>query len=154
MSAPATRAPQPAAGHAPTNGAHHASTHSAEKTANKVAPQRMPDSEFDAVPDRLKQELGRLINAPSEEIVLGNSTSYGIHLLANGIPWNDGDEILLVEGDFPATILPWLGLTGRGVTARFVKPSGSVLHPEEIEARFTQKTRLFCAGRRRQPHPR
>ena len=112
----------------------------------KIAPQRMPDSEFDAVPDRLKQELGRLINAPSEEIVLGNSTSYGIHLLANGIPWNDGDEILLVEGDFPATILPWLGLTGRGVTARFIKPSASVLHPGEIETQFTQKTRLFCAS--------
>jgi len=112
----------------------------------KVAPHRMSDSEFDAVPDCLKQELGRLIGAPAEEVVLGNSTSYGMHLLANGIPWNDGDEVLLIEGDFPATILPWLGLAERGVAARFVRPSDSVLHPEEIEAHLTPRIRVFCVS--------
>ncbi len=112
----------------------------------KIAPHRMPDSEFDAVPDRLQQVLGRLINAPPDEVVLGNSTSYGIHLLANGIPWNAGDEVLLVEGDFPATILPWLGLAGRGVRTRFVRPAGLVPLPEEVEGHLTPKTRVFCAG--------
>jgi cysteine desulfurase/selenocysteine lyase len=84
----------------------------------KVAPHRIADDAFNSVPQRLKKALGQLINAPAEDMVLGNSTSYGLHLLANGIPWQAGDEVLVVEGDFPANILPWLGLRKRGVIVR------------------------------------
>jgi len=112
----------------------------------KVAPHRMPDRHFEEVPDRLKRVLGSLIGAPSDEIVLGNSTSYGIHLLANGIPWKAGDRVLLVNGDFPATILPWLGLAERGVQVDFVQPSGLVPTADEVEERLTARTRVFCAG--------
>jgi cysteine desulfurase/selenocysteine lyase len=112
----------------------------------KVSPYEMPDSEFADAPDRLKRASGRLINAPAEEIVLGNSTSYGIHLLANGIPWNDGDRVLLVESGFPASILPWLGLAKRGARVEFVRPPGVVAWAEEVEARLTPRTRLFCAS--------
>src|SRR5687768_15587856 len=75
--------------------------------AEKAAPHRIPDESFDEVPARLRETLGKLVGRPRDEVVLGNSTSYGIHLLANGIPWRKGDEILLVHGDFPANILPW-----------------------------------------------
>ena len=53
-----------------------------------------------------------------EQIVLGNSTSYGLHLVANGLPWRDGDEVLVIEGDYPATILPWQRLTARCARTR------------------------------------
>ena len=74
----------------------------------KVMPARLDDERFHSVPARLKQAIGRLIDAPPDQVILGNSTSYGLHLLANGMPWEKGDEILLMEGDFPASILPWL----------------------------------------------
>src|SRR5262245_5235686 len=68
----------------------------------KVAPHRLTTDRFSAVPQRLKQAIGKLINASPEEIILGNSASYGLHLLANGIRWRAGDEVLLVKGDFPS----------------------------------------------------
>jgi selenocysteine lyase/cysteine desulfurase len=61
----------------------------------------------------LRRALGRLLGVPAEEVILGNSASYGLHLLANGLPWRDGDEILLVRGDFPSVLLPWLTLESR-----------------------------------------
>ena len=51
---------------------------------------------------------------PADQVILGNSTSYGLHLLVQGIPWREGDEVLLVDGDFPATVVPWLPLAERG----------------------------------------
>ena len=64
----------------------------------KVSPQHLADSRiFSSVPGRLRESLGRLINATSEDIILANSASYGLHLLANGIEWSSGDEILLVR---------------------------------------------------------
>jgi selenocysteine lyase/cysteine desulfurase len=69
-----------------------------EAIAWKAAPQHLTSERFIEIPLRLKQALGRLINAPAEEIILANSNSYGIHLLANGLPWRTGDEVLLVKG--------------------------------------------------------
>ena len=110
----------------------------------KVAPHRIADDAFNSVPQRLKKALGQLVNAPAEDIILGNSTSYGLHLLANGIPWRQGDEVLLVEGDFPANILPWLGLRKTGIVVRLIQPRNALLQASELQENFNERTRLFC----------
>src|SRR5678816_773695 len=52
----------------------------------KVAPYELTSERFAGVPARLRNALARLVRATMDEIVLGNSASYGLHLLANGIP--------------------------------------------------------------------
>ena len=110
----------------------------------KINPFELTTERFSGVPVGLKRALGNLIGAPPEEIILGNSASYGIHLLANGIPWRVGDEVLLVRGDFPSVTLPWLGLADRGVQVRFIEPAGPVVEPEEVRQHIRPATRLFC----------
>ncbi|HET9559884.1 MAG TPA: aminotransferase class V-fold PLP-dependent enzyme, partial [Actinomycetota bacterium] len=90
--------------------------------ADKAAPHRMGNEAFAEVPRRLKDALGRLAGVPAEEVILGNSTTYGLQLLVQGVDWRDGDEVLLVDGDFPATIVPWLPLAERGVRVRLLRP--------------------------------
>ena len=72
----------------------------------RQTPHHLPEGIFLELPRRLKQALGRLIGAIPEEIILANSTSYGLHLIANGFPWKAGDEVILVKGDFPASRFP------------------------------------------------
>ncbi len=115
-----------------------------EAIAWKRAPWNMTTERFSMIPQRLRQALGELIGAPAEEIILGNSASYGLHLLANGIPWQAGDEILLMQGDFPSDILPWLALEQRGVRVRLIRPERRVLQPEELLSNITSSTRLLC----------
>jgi selenocysteine lyase/cysteine desulfurase len=115
-----------------------------EAVAWKAAPWEMTTERFSGVPRRLKQAIGRLINAPAEEIILANSASYGLHLIANGFQWKAGDEVLVMRGDFPSDILPWLGLEPRGVTVRQLTPGDRVLDPEEVEAAIGPRTRLLC----------
>jgi len=98
----------------------------------KTAPARIPDSLFAEVPERLRATLARLIRARPEEIALANSTSYGFNLLAQGLPWRDGDEILCIAGDFPATVVPWLPLERRGVRIRLLKARGARVEPEQL----------------------
>ena len=112
----------------------------------KISPGRLNDEAFYEIPQKLKRALGQLINVPPEEIILGNSTSYGIHLLANGIPWKPGDEVLLVNGDFPANILPWRALEKRGVVVRFIHPQRAVPEAGEISSSLSPATRLFCTS--------
>jgi len=115
-----------------------------EAIAWKISPHELTAERFSGVPSRLKRALGKLIGVPADEVVLGNSASYGLHLVANGMPWQSGDQVLLVEGDFPSDILPWLALERRGVQVRRVQARRHVLEPDELETHLTPATRLFC----------
>ena len=110
----------------------------------KSKPYLLTIPKFLAAQKDLKESIGRLINVSSQDVILGNSASHGLHILADGIPWKKGDEVLLMENDFPADILPWLALDKKGVRVRQLKPRGRVLEPDELEENITARTRLVC----------
>src|SRR5438270_2810972 len=112
----------------------------------KASPNLISDDSFFSVPRRLREALANLIGASPEDIILGNSATYGLDLLANGIRWSAGDEVLLVDGDFPADIFPWLVLKARGVSVRFIKPASGVVTAEELRGKMSPRTRLFCTS--------
>jgi selenocysteine lyase/cysteine desulfurase len=110
----------------------------------KAAPHRLADEEFTALPERLRGLLAQLVGAGPDQIVLGNSTSHGLHLIANGLDWADGDEVLTIAGDYPATVLPWQRLTSAGLTVRALRPIGDVLTADELAAAIGPRTRLLA----------
>lgn len=122
-----------------------AASAAAEAVSWKVSPHELTTERFEDVPRRLRAALGRLVNAPPEQIVLANSASYGLHLVANGLPWEPGDEVLVIANDFPSDIFPWLTLEQRfGVVVRRLRPSGAVVTADELDAAITPRTKLFC----------
>jgi len=122
-----------------------AALEAAEKAIRlNVAPYRLPETIFAEVPQNLKALLGKLIGTRPEDIILGNSASYGIHLWANGIPLKKGDEVLLVKGDFPASILPWLYLRKKGIKVQEISPKGPVLQVDDIKDVINSKTRILA----------
>ena len=134
------------------NSAHQGAMPRAAAEAARIAveqksrPALIRNEDFFVVPARLRTALGRLVSANPDDIVLANSATYGLDLLTNGIPWRTGDEVLLVEGDYPANVYPWTILRRQGVTMRFVRPSTPAIQPEELAAAISPRTRLFCAS--------
>lgn len=120
----------------------------AEATRDAIAwkqqPWHLTTERFSGVPQRLRRAVAAVIGAPAEQVILGNSASYGLHLLANGLPWQDGDEVLVMQGDFPSDILPWIGLASRGVHVRQLRPANRVLRVDEVAAAIGPRTRLLC----------
>ena len=112
----------------------------------KVSPHLIADDDFTDLPKELKSSLAQLIGASAEDIILGNSASYGLHALRNGLSWRTGDEVLVVQGDFPATIYPWLGLEQFGVRVRLLTPRGSCLTARELAAKTTSSSRVLCVS--------
>ncbi|MCB9771720.1 MAG: aminotransferase class V-fold PLP-dependent enzyme [Candidatus Omnitrophica bacterium] len=115
-----------------------------EATSWKVNPAYLTHQRFAEVPAKLKNAIGRLINANASDVILGNSATYGIHLLAKGFPFQSGDEIILMRNDFPTDILPWLTLQPQGVTVRQLPSRLAIISPEEILAAISPKTKLIC----------
>ena len=58
----------------------------------KRQPFELTTERFSGVPQRLRNALANLTGAEAEDVVLANSASYGLHLMANGIPLGSGDE--------------------------------------------------------------
>lgn len=58
--------------------------------------------------ERLRARLATLIGARPDDIALTSGTTAGIQAIALGHPWQDGDGVVLFEGEFPANITPWL----------------------------------------------
>jgi cysteine desulfurase/selenocysteine lyase len=112
----------------------------------RIRPSEIRDEDFFEESRRLREALGRFTGALPSDIILGNSTSYGLDLLANGIRWQAGDEILLIDGDFPANIYPWFILRERGVQIRRCTPRGVVLTACQLTNEIGPKTRLFCTS--------
>jgi selenocysteine lyase/cysteine desulfurase len=111
----------------------------------KLDPRQLTAERFAEVPRRVRVAAARLLGGREEEVVLTNGSSYGLHLLANGLPLRPGDEVLLQRGDFPSNLLPWLGLREKGIEARLLEPTrGPVLEADEVERALGPRTRAVC----------
>jgi len=94
---------------------------------------------------RTRAVCASLIGATSAEIALLGPTSLGLSLFANGLDWNQGDELVCYADDYPANVYPWTALAARGVIIRYVRPTvlGQIT-PELVESALTPKTRLVA----------
>lgn len=65
---------------------------------------------------QLKQRLMQLINADTvDDIALVKNTSEGLSIVAHGLTWKDGDEIVGIANEFPSNAVVWESLTDQGV---------------------------------------
>ena len=68
-----------------------------------------------------------LVGCRAPDVSLVRSTSEGISLIAQGLPWRKGDAVLVGEEEFAANVAPYLALNRRGVAVRrFPTPSGRI----------------------------
>lgn len=87
----------------------------------------------------------QLIGAKASEISLLGPTSLGLSLVANGLDWRPGDEVVCYLDDYPANVYPWTDLTRRGVIIRLLKPdSPGAITPELVEAALSARTKLVA----------
>ena len=110
----------------------------------KSSPHLLTIPKFQQVPLGLKESISRLIHVDKSDVILGNSATYGLHLLANGLEFKGGDEIILLQNDFPTDILPWLSLQQKGVIVHQLKAQNHVLTLEEIQKAINRRTKLIC----------
>jgi selenocysteine lyase/cysteine desulfurase len=93
----------------------------------------------------LRQRFASLVNARSaDEIVLMPNTATGINTAALSLPLRPGDNVLVLEGDYPANIYPWMNLTHRGVLTKFVPQKDGGLDLNLLESRIDSHTRVIA----------
>ena len=94
--------------------------------------------------DRVRDLVSSLISAPFECIALTRSTAHGMSLLAQGLDWNAGENVVGAIGEYPANVYPWMALEHRGVELRQAKPLEGRVLPEQIFALVDGRTRVVA----------
>ena len=87
-----------------------------------------------------------LIGAQAEEIALVPNTAAGINLVAEGFPWQPGDNVVLPENEFPSNQYPWINLADRGVKVRRVKIEQGRVELDRLAAACDRRTRIVSVS--------
>lgn len=88
--------------------------------------------------------ISGFVNAESsDQITFMSNTSEGITAVAEGLKWNEGDEILLNHMEFPTNVQPYRILDRFGVNVRYIEPEDNKVTPHMVESAITSGTRLF-----------
>nr|VFJ57376.1 MAG: Selenocysteine lyase/Cysteine desulfurase [Candidatus Kentron sp. FM]VFJ72900.1 MAG: Selenocysteine lyase/Cysteine desulfurase [Candidatus Kentron sp. FM]VFK20166.1 MAG: Selenocysteine lyase/Cysteine desulfurase [Candidatus Kentron sp. FM] len=99
---------------------------------------------------RLRERLRELINAPSvADIALLKNTSEGLSVVAHGLDWRAGDNIVIADQEFPSNRIVWQSLGGQGVEIRqaAISAASSEEAPEAIiERTCDENTRLVSVS--------
>jgi len=93
---------------------------------------------------KLRGQLQRLINAPSiDDIALLKNTSEALSVVASGVNWQSGDNIVSSNEEFPSNRLPWLAQTKYGVEFRETEIASKDSPEQALIDACDDKTRLL-----------
>jgi cysteine desulfurase/selenocysteine lyase len=92
-----------------------------------------------------KELLAAFVGATSElDLAFLGSASDGINVLASGVRWRPGDNVVSLTREYPSSLLPWLSRRTEGVELRTVEPRGD---PEAaLAAAIDERTRIVCVS--------
>lgn len=116
-----------------------------------------PAAAFDTL--EAARALGaRLLHTGPARVFFVRSTSQGLGIAATGIPFREGDNLVLVDREFPANLRPWLPLGRRGVEIRRVAQRDGRVPIDDLRAAMDGRTRAlsisfvqFLSGFRLEP---
>jgi selenocysteine lyase/cysteine desulfurase len=93
-----------------------------------------------------RERVGRFVGARADEIAFLRNTGDGANVIARGLDWSPGDEIVLCANEFGSNALPWLALREYGVVVRFVDAPRVRLTPEVLQAAMSPRTRVVAVS--------
>ncbi|MCE9556531.1 MAG: aminotransferase class V-fold PLP-dependent enzyme [Planctomycetes bacterium] len=96
--------------------------------------------------EAMRHHAARLIGASPEEIALVPSTTAGISLVAEGFPWQPGDNVVAPADEFPSNQYPWMNLASRGVELRRVEMPVDRIDLDRLESVCDARTRIVSVS--------
>ena len=110
-----------------------------------------PDDFFETV-ELIRTEFAKLIHGSAEDVAVIPSVSYGIAMLAKNIELSPGDEIIVIEEQFPSNIYSWIRLAkNNGAELTVIKSPETnekrgMAWNEKILSAISPKTKVVTMG--------
>lgn len=92
------------------------------------------------------RELGaQLLNCQPDEVSFVGPTSLGLSLVASGLKFRRGENILIYHDDYPSNVYPWMALAEQGIEVRLLNVRGlGVIRLRDVIGQVDENTRLVA----------
>ncbi len=88
----------------------------------------------------------KLIGSSPDHIAYVQNTSHGLSLVALGIDWRAGDNVVVCAQEFPSNYLCWLQLESLGVEIRKISATDGKLQPDVVRQALDDRTRVVTVS--------
>ena len=92
---------------------------------------------------KIKGRIAALIGAHISEIAFIKNTTEGILIVANGIDWRPGDNVIIADIEYPSNVYCWMNLKKRGVAIKWIKTRMGGFTAEDVANLIDEHTRLI-----------
>ena len=96
--------------------------------------------------ERVRGKFAQLINGDVDEVAFVKNTSEGISIVANGLDWNPGDNVVIPDIEFPANVYPWWNLKRLEVETRMVKSKNGRILFDDLIKQTDKRTRIVSVS--------
>lgn len=87
----------------------------------------------------------RLLNCQEDEVAIVGPTSMGLSLVASGLKFRKGDNVLVYHDDYPSNVYPWMALAEQGVEVRLLNTRAlGLIRPKDVIGQVDENTRLVA----------
>jgi len=103
------------------------------------------DRVYDTEVERVRGRAATLLGARPEEIAFVKNTTEGLGLVAAGLDWRPGEQVVTCDLEYPSNVYPWWGLRPQGVETLMLRSHDGRLPWERLdEALRDPRTRLLA----------
>lgn len=94
--------------------------------------------------DQARKKIAGFVNAYPDEIIFTKNTTEAINMVARGLEFEEGDNIVVPNIEHHSNMVPWLNLRSKGVELRVVNADeNGVIDPDSVERAVDENTRLI-----------
>lgn len=95
--------------------------------------------------ERVRDLIRCLLGArEAHEVAFVQNTSAGLSLVAAGLPWQPGENVVGAACEFPSNVYPWMQLADFEVEFRMVPERDGRLDLDELLAQVDERTRVLA----------
>jgi selenocysteine lyase/cysteine desulfurase len=92
-------------------------------------------------------EAARLLRADRRQVALVESTTHGLNIAANAIPFERGDHVLVADTEYLQVAIPWAKKQEAGaIEMKPVRSHDGVLAVEDFECAIDARTKAICVS--------
>jgi selenocysteine lyase/cysteine desulfurase len=101
---------------------------------------------YEASLERARTKTGRLIGADPGEIAFVRNTVEALSVVASGLAWRAGDNVVASALEFSGNAYPWLNLARLGVACRFVPSPDGTVDVDALASATDERTRVVTVS--------
>jgi len=88
---------------------------------------------YDTEIERVRRRAGELVGAAPEEIAFVKNTTEGLGIVAAGLDWQPGDQVVTCDLEYPSNVYPWWSLRAQGVETLMLRSQDGRLPLEAVD---------------------